>query len=611
VGSFSFDIVVIGAGHAGVEAAAAAARLGRRVAMVTFSRDQVGRLSCNPAIGGLAKGCLVRELDALGGLMARATDAATIQFRLLNTSKGLATRSSRAQVDVVGYPDAVQALLAEIPSLTLVEGEAAELLTEGGRVVGVALASGDTLRCEALILTTGTFLRGLLHRGEHQTRGGRVGEAAAWRLADSMRDLGLRLGRLKTGTPPRLKASTIHWALTEPQDDTQGRFSYAPVLRRLPTARCFLVHTTEEAHALIRENIHRAPMYAGQIEGVGPRYCPSIEDKVMRFGHRERHLLFLEPESHQTERIYVNGLSTSLPDDVQRGLLDAIPALRGAEILQHGYAVEYDFADPTALGPDLQHKDLPGLYLAGQLNGTSGYEEAAVQGFIAGVSAARGEPLRLGRDRAMIGVLIDDLISKGVGGEPYRMFSSRAEHRLVLREDNADRRLMPIGRALGLINDADWAAFEARQEAIARGHAALSALQVRPDPTTLARIEAAGLGGLRQAIAGDELLRRPEASWSALAALFELPTLSDDEAEQVETEVKYAGYIRREEARTERTRRLEARSLESLDLTTVPGLSAEVRERLLRHRPPTLAAAARLPGVTPAALDVLALWVSR
>jgi tRNA uridine 5-carboxymethylaminomethyl modification enzyme len=438
-----------------------------------------------------------------------------------------------------------------------------------------------------------------------------VGEAAAWRLADSMRDLGLRLGRLKTGTPPRLKASTIHWSLTEPQDDTHGRFSYAPVPRSLPTARCFLVHTTEAAHDLIRENIHRAPMYAGQIEGVGPRYCPSIEDKVMRFGHRERHLLFLEPESHQTERIYVNGLSTSLPDDVQRGLLDAIPALRGAEILQHGYAVEYDFADPTALGPDLQHKELPGLFLAGQLNGTSGYEEAAAQGFIAGVSAARGEPLRLGRDRAMLGVLIDDLISKGVGGEPYRMFSSRAEHRLVLREDNADRRLMPIGRALGLIDDADWAAFEARQEAIARGHAALNALQVRPDPTTLAQIEAAGLGGLRQAIAGDELLRRPEASWSALTKLFELPELSDEEAEQVETEVKYAGYIRREEARAERTRRLEARSLESLDLTTVPGLSAEVRERLLRHRPPTLAAAARLPGVTPAALDVLALWVSR
>ncbi|MCA9571696.1 MAG: tRNA uridine-5-carboxymethylaminomethyl(34) synthesis enzyme MnmG, partial [Myxococcales bacterium] len=531
-----YDVVVVGAGHAGCEAAGAAARLGRRVAMVTLDRRAVARLSCNPAVGGLAKGHLVRELDALGGLMARATDASTIQFRTLNTRKGLAVQASRAQVDIHRYPAAMAGLLAAIEGLEIVEGEVAALHLEGGRVAGVSLADGTRLEAPVVVLTTGTFLAGVLHHGLERSVGGRLGDGASHALSRSLADVGLRLGRLKTGTVPRLAADSVDWGRLEPQEDLEaGRFSHQAVRpARLPRVTCYLAHTHDGVHDLIRANLDRSPMFTGVIEGRGPRYCPSIEDKIHRFPDKDRHLLFLEPEGLDTDRIYVNGLSTSLPRDVQDAMVRAIPGLEHARIVQHGYAVEYDYADPRDLDAGLQHRGVPGLFLAGQVNGTSGYEEAAVQGFVAGVSAALGEPLVLARDEAYIGVLVDDLTQRGIGGEPYRMFTSRAEHRLLLREDNADRRLMAKGRALGLVDDATWAAFEARQEAFARGMEALDQ-QVTPSTSVLDALEREGLGGLKKPATVGDLLRRPEATWSAVAAVVELPALDAETAVQLET----------------------------------------------------------------------------
>jgi tRNA uridine 5-carboxymethylaminomethyl modification enzyme len=611
----AYDIVVVGAGHAGTEAAAAAARLGRRVACVTLSLAHVGRLSCNPAVGGLGKGHLVRELDALGGCMARLADATCVQFRRLNTRRGLAVQASRAQVDVDRYPRAVRALLDGVEGLSLIEGEVAGIRTVGGRVAGVAMADGRSLDAPIVILTTGTFLSGVMHCGDERTVGGRVGDGAAHRLSRSLAELGLRLGRLKTGTTPRLDGRTIRWDELERQSDVvpDGRFSFAPdPPPRLPSIDCHLVYTHERAHDLIREALPRSPLVTGAIEGRGPRYCPSIEDKVVRFPERERHLVFLEPEGLDTDRVYPNGLSTSLPADVQVALLRSLPGLADVRVLQLGYAVEYDFADPRDLGPDLQHRDVPGLFLAGQVNGTSGYEEAAAQGFVAGVSAALGEPLRIGRDEGYLGVLVDDLTTRGVGGEPYRMFTSRAEHRLILREDNADRRLMPLGRRLGLVDDGAWAAFEARAEAIDRGRDLARRTRVNPDPATAAALAALGTGELRRPTAVEELLRRPELGWADLAPIVGLPPLPPEVAEQIEIDVRYAGYVARAERRVARQRGVEDLALPAdLDWLTIDELSREVRERLAASRPATVGQASRLPGLTPAAVDLLVALVGR
>ena len=614
----SYDVIVIGAGHAGIEASLAAARIGARTLMLTLNLDHIGQMSCNPAIGGIGKGHLVREIDALGGEMGLAIDETGIQFRRLNTRKGPAVRARRAQADKAAYRARMKRVVELAPNLAVRQASVERLIVEDGRIRGVESQIGEIFEARCVVVTTGTFLKGLVHVGMRNYSAGRAGDFAAMGLSENLAALGFRIGRLKTGTCPRLDSRTIDFSALDPQpgDDPPPPFSFRTASIDRPQMPCHLTYTNERTHEIIRASIDRSPMYSGVIQSRGPRYCPSVEDKVMRFRDKDRHQVFLEPEGRDTVEIYPNGLSTSLPLDVQLPMVRSIRGLEAAEIMRPGYAIEYDYSDPTQLEPSLETRLVDGLFMAGQINGTTGYEEAGAQGLIAGINAAlkvRGEPaIILRRDQAYIGVMIDDLVTRGIGGEPYRMFTSRAEYRLLLREDNADRRLSPIGERIGLLDAADASRTRARYERIEAEAARLREAVVAADERVNSVLIAAASSPLSHGVKAWELLRRPELPYATVIEALggNSSGLGGDEAAELEIDAKYQGYVRQQVEMVERSKRLEDALIpEKLDYWKINGLSTEVRERLSAIRPRSLGQAARTPGVTPASIALLAVYL--